>query len=220
MADHDTDRRSLPLLSESTPATALATNRNHARLPDPGHRHRDLSLEFGAIAALGAELLRKRYALLAFATARAPQSADTAASDPESPVLTAPAVHRDRGRHRVAVRVHRGRARRGRTLLLEATPAEAGAAFRAALDDWATVRTGPEVPRGYVPTEAELAASARSLIRVDYDNGGELLTHQPIGPDVAVLSDELECSISDDDGCALLVPVAAAPGWTLPRLTF
>nr|WP_271211658.1 grhN [Rhodococcus wratislaviensis] len=66
---------------------------------------------------------------------------------------------------------HRGRVRRGRALLLEATPAEAGAAFRAALDDGATpFELGLKVPRGYEPTEAELATIARSLIRVDYDD--------------------------------------------------
>ncbi|MEU2005838.1 grhN [Rhodococcus sp. NPDC019627] len=66
---------------------------------------------------------------------------------------------------------HRGRVRRGRALLLESTPAEAGAAFRAALDDGATpFELGLKVPRGYEPTEAELATIARSLIRVDYDD--------------------------------------------------
>ncbi|MCQ4117835.1 grhN [Rhodococcus tibetensis] len=66
---------------------------------------------------------------------------------------------------------HRGRVRRGRALLLDATPAEAGAAFRAALDDGASpFELGLKVPRGYVPTEAELAEIARSLIRVDYDD--------------------------------------------------
>lgn len=66
---------------------------------------------------------------------------------------------------------HRGRVRRGRALLLEATPAEAGAAFRAAPDDGATpFELGLKVPRGYEPTEADLATIARSLIRVDYDD--------------------------------------------------
>ena len=65
---------------------------------------------------------------------------------------------------------HRGLVRRGRALLLEATPAESGSAFRAALDDGASpFELGLKVPRGYVPSDAELAEIARSLIRVDYE---------------------------------------------------
>ncbi|SEC90732.1 hypothetical protein SAMN04490239_5928 [Rhodococcus koreensis] len=63
-----------------------------------------------------------------------------------------------------------GRVRRGRALLLDVTPAEAGAAFRAALDDGASpFELGLKVSRGYVPSAADLAGIARSLIRVDYD---------------------------------------------------
>ena len=69
---------------------------------------------------------------------------------------------------------HRGRVRRGRSLLLEATPAESGSAFRAALDDRASpFELGLKIPRGYVPFEAEPAETARSLSRVDNDDQGE-----------------------------------------------
>lgn len=65
----------------------------------------------------------------------------------------------------------RGQVRTGRAVLLDATPKQVGAAFRAALDDGATpFELGLKVTRGHEPTVAELAAVARWLIRVDLDD--------------------------------------------------
>lgn len=64
-----------------------------------------------------------------------------------------------------------GRLRHGRALLLDATPAEVGAALRAALDAGATpFELGLKVRRGYQPTATDLAAIARGIIRIEFDD--------------------------------------------------
>jgi hypothetical protein len=66
---------------------------------------------------------------------------------------------------------HRGRVRHGRAVLLDAPPAQIGAALRAALDNGATpFELGLKVTRGYHPTSDDLAAIHRGLIRVEFDD--------------------------------------------------
>jgi len=66
--------------------------------------------------------------------------------------------------------VHRGRQRRGRGHLLDASPEEVGAAIRAALDTGDSPRSfGLAVARGHDPTVAELTALGQTMIRVDLE---------------------------------------------------
>lgn len=68
----------------------------------------------------------------------------------------------------------RGRVRRGRARLLDATPQQVGAAMRIALDNGASpFELGLKVQRGHHPTADELAGIARSLIRIDFEEDGE-----------------------------------------------
>ncbi|MGW6696553.1 grhN [Nocardia sp. NPDC055049] len=65
---------------------------------------------------------------------------------------------------------HRGQIRHGHAVLLDAAPARVGAAMRAAMDDGASpFELGLKVTRGYDPTADDLAAIARSIIRVDVE---------------------------------------------------
>ncbi|TCJ89780.1 grhN [Nocardia alba] len=65
----------------------------------------------------------------------------------------------------------RGQIRHGRAVLVDATPARVGAAMRAAMDDGAgPFELGLKVTRGYDPTADDLAAIARSIIRLDLED--------------------------------------------------
>lgn len=65
---------------------------------------------------------------------------------------------------------HRGVRRKGRARLLDATPAEVGAAMAAALANGASpFELGLRVAPGHRPTAAELSAIPRHLIRIDLD---------------------------------------------------
>jgi hypothetical protein len=66
---------------------------------------------------------------------------------------------------------HRGRIHHARGVLLDATPAQAGAALLAALHAGATpFELGLRITRGYQPTAADLASIAPTLISIDFDD--------------------------------------------------
>jgi hypothetical protein len=66
-----------------------------------------------------------------------------------------------------------GRVRRGRAVLLHATPQQVGTALRMALDNGASAfEVGLKVRKAYDPTVADLSTIARSLIRIDFDDAG------------------------------------------------
>jgi hypothetical protein len=68
---------------------------------------------------------------------------------------------------------HRGRARQGHASLLAATSEQVGAALRTALDNGSSPFVlGLKIPRGDVPTVADLARVQTSLIRFDLEPVG------------------------------------------------